>query len=314
MRFPSHFPSLITVVPAFLIAYVRAQSWNYSHYEYTTEEIPLWTAVVETEKNGYWDLGFGRSIKALVYELGGCSKGHPCAVGSGLPWGYPVGCNPDKCVARWLGDPWSNYNFLCQEMYDPDNTFLSDYLQGNATALTNEYFDYFDPTCILRYDPTTNLWTLENTGVAIVMKTQGFKLPAQTVIVSDIDTIDIYDAAAWPDIMQEANINFALNDGNLLKPTNTYAADRYPPSELTRTPDVLDPINVTLSQAYLDSLNLGISETWVMGTIAGLSSDKIGDCNHFKMPEFYAQVAGCSVWAEINTEFDSMLPAPTFSS
>lgn len=270
-----------------------------------TEDIPIYTMIKETTDNGYYDYGNGMYIKALVFELGGCSRGHPCALYTGSSQLPPDGCPLEsQCAARWIGDPWRTYDSLCYETVTMDNLATQEALYKNITLLATEWFEYAGLDCLLRLNGDGS-WTHEVEGVAIVLRAQGFTFPAQTVIVSDIDTVPDYESGRFPDIMQEASINFAMLGSSIVKPTNTHASDHFTAVELLDAPDILDPITVTLSQDYLNALDLGLTETTVDASIAGLTSDKIYNFPEFWYHNWQSLTAGGVVWADFASEFDS---------
>lgn len=284
-----------------------SQAWDYSYQEYVMEEIPIYKMIKETmdSATGYYDHGNGMSIKALRFELGGCSMGHPCAQYTGASQLPPDGCPLEsQCSARWVGDPWRSYDSLCYETVTMDNLATQEVLYKDITLLVTEWFEFDQLDCQLRRNPD-DTWTQEVEGVAIVIRAKGFEFPAQTVIVSDIDTVPDFEAALYPNIMQEASINFAMKGNSFVKPTNYHASDFFTPAELAGAPDILDPITVTLSQGYLDALDLGMTETTVDASIAGLTSDKIFNFPEFWYPDWQADTAGGVVWADFTSEFDS---------
>lgn len=283
---------------------IRAQLWNYDYVEQVTEDIPLWKAVRETEKSGFWDLGSGRSVKAVVFQLGGCSKGHPCGSGSGIPWFWPEGCDPVLCYRRFIGDTWRQYSFNCDNYINSSNVEWAEETFENQTKLSAEWFEYHEPSCLVRRNETTQQWTHDKSGVAIVLRAHGFTFPSQTVLVSDIDSV--FDSDLWPDVPQEAVTNFAMLNGDFLKPSNTYALDHYDQLDLAFSPPILTEINITLSQTYLDALELGLTSDWVWGSISALAQNLVDNFPEDSMPKHWDVSAGGTVWAKIESEFDSM--------
>lgn len=290
---------------ALLCTIGSSQLWDYSYEEYVTEDIPIYTMIKETTDNGYYDFGNGMYIKALVFELGGCSRGHPCALYTGSSKLPPDGCPLEsECAARWAGDPWRTYDSLCYETVTMDNLAAQELLYKNITLLATEWFEYDELDCMLRLNGDGS-WTQELEGVVIVLRAQGFTFPAQTVIVSDIDTVPEFESGLFPNIMQEASINFAMLGSSIVKPINSYASDYFTAVELVDAPDILDPITVTLSQDYLNALDLGLTETTVDASIAGLTSDKIYNFPEFWYHDWQSLTAGGVVWADFASEFDS---------
>lgn len=283
---------------------VSSQTWDFEFVEFVTEDIPLWKAVIETQRNGFWDLGEGRSVKAVVFELGACLRGHPCASATG-PWLYPEGCDTTMCVDRFPGDPWLSYDWDCRSIVSPDNIEWQQLRFGNMTQISTEWSTFEDTSCLIRYLSETDTWELAADGVAIVLRAQGFDFPPQQVIVSDIDSVDEFFRFIWPDVQQEASVNFAMQGSDIIKPKNTYALDHYDSSELVNSPPSLTQINVTIRQELFDALDLSAEPTWVMGSMSAFTSDNVYDFVEFKMPEHSRSVAGGSVWAEIPSQFDS---------
>lgn len=283
-------------------------AWG-ERFEYNiTEELPLWKAYAETQGNGYYDLGDGRSVKLQIFELGGCSKGHPCRSSSGLPLLRPEGCPLSQCISRFSGDPWSFFDFQCEsEIMNNDAAALEENY-GNLTTLSNEWFELYDTSCILRYMSDSDTWQQREEGVTIVLKTRGFELPPQTILVSDIDSVDYITANTDLDFMQEAVVNFALRGTKILKPTNKYAADFYSLSDLWATLPILTPINVTLSREFLDAIDMSnVNEEWVMGSMSAMSLDLVDDYPSYQQPKYWYLGAGGTVWANIEEWFDSKL-------
>lgn len=291
-----------------ILTIANGQTWDYRAITYQTIDIPIWMILQETTANGYYDLGDGRSVKAVIYELGGCSQGHPCAASTGYPKLYPEGCPTNLCVARWTGDPWQSYDYKCQDELDPNQRPIQEILFQNVTSLSTEWFDYFDTTCLLRYVSATDSWEHENNGVVVVIKSQGFNFPPQTIFVSDIDSLDDSAAGNWPDVMQEAVTNFGVIGNTLIKPNNTYGADHYSAADLLFTQPILTEVNITLKQDFLNALGFSsISEDWVMGSISALSQSQVNNFAEFAMPDEHLLVAGGTVWVDMDTEFDSKL-------
>lgn len=298
-------PTLLhAILTAALLSLSLSQSWDYTYREYIEEEVPVFKIVKETLSNGYYDHGNGMTMKSVIFELGGCSKGHPCAISTGLSHLYPDGC-PATCVDRWIGDPFRSYDQQCADTITAGNSVFLEEHHGNLTQLVTEWFEYFDPSCMLNYDYFGDEWIHEAEGVAIVTRAQGFTFAPQTVIVSDIDSADASQASPWPDVVQEASTNFAMIGNQVLRPTNTYARDKHSFLEVLESGEYVTEINVTLSQMLLDALQLPATSTWMPVTISALTSDKVGMLPSWIYPEFAKQVMGGMVWAHFSSPFDS---------
>lgn len=302
----SHLSSSSVVLKVLvLIRVVVCQTWSQKYSSSLTDELPLWEAYAHTVQYGSYNLGFGRSVSVTIHELGGCSKGHPCRSSSGLPILFPEGCPKDLCIPRFEGDPWKSSSFDCEtEIVESNSTSLIE-RYGNLTTLSVEWFDFYSKSCMLRYVFDGDRWELRDEGVAIVLKASGFELPAQTVIVSDVDSIKPGSTSMWLDFAQEAVTNFALRGSNLIGVQNKYATDFYQLSELTATPPIVSDVNVTLTRRFLDALNLTmLEESWVMGSMSAVTFDKMRDYPVYRQPEFWYRAAGGTVWSTVNENFD----------
>lgn len=297
-------PILSTVLATALFSLAASQAWDYTYREYVEEEVPIFTIIKDTLSNGYYNHGNGMTMKSVIFELGGCSKGHPCAISTGLSHLYPDGC-PTTCVDRWADDPFRTYDQQCADTITAGNSAFLEQHHGNLTQLVTEWFEYFDTSCMLNNDFFADEWIHEAEGVAVVTRAQGFTFPAQTVIISDIDSTNVSQTSAWPDVVQEVSTNFAMLGDRLLRPTNLYAADRHSFLEVLESGEYVTEINVTLSQTLLDTLQLPANSTWMPATMSALTSDKVGMLPSWIYPEFAKQVMGGMVWARFSSPFDS---------
>lgn len=304
-RMVSPFSTLLhATLTTVLFSFSVSQSWDFTHREYVEEEVPIFEVIKETLSNGYYDHGNGMTMKSVVFELGGCSKGHPCAISTGLSHLYPDGC-PTTCADRWVGDPFRSYDQQCADTITASNSAFLEQHHGNLTQLVTEWFEYFDTSCMLYYDFFDDKWIHEAEGIAIVTRAQGFTFPPQAILVSDIDSTDASQTPPWPDVVQEASINFAMLRDQLLRPVNTYARDRHSFLEVLESGEYVNEINVTLSQTLLDTLQLPATSTWMPATISALTSDKVSMLPSWIYPEFAKQVMGGMVWAHFSSPFDS---------
>lgn len=269
------------------------------------EEVPLWRVYLASQRKGFYDLGDGRTLKAVIFQLGGCNMGHPCRSSSGLPILYPQGC-PRHCLKRFPFDRISTFNYDCKEHITASNADILKEHFGNLTTLSAEWFHLYDTSCILRYVKESDTWEQRASGVAMVIKARGFEFPAQTVLVSDIDSIDKDTETTYLDFVQEAATNFALRGNRLLRPRNTYALDHYKLSDLWASPPILTQINVSLSRSFLDAVDMrDVKTDWVMGSVSAFTLDKVDNFPEYQMPKYWRRGAGGTVWASIDSSFDS---------
>jgi hypothetical protein len=217
-----------TIISVLLVVAFAFQTFNIPRVsgwtdEFCTVPIPIWkvlsmpNGVLELEIDGVPD---GRKLTAEVRQLGSCSESRSLSFNSGGPWAAGAEMNMMKLQSK---HDWTT----CGAAIDGGCTqpgawgvqAPEDFVNYPLTALTLDAQARDMPACLIAQDSVTGTYELINAGQAIVVRSQGFSFPPQTIMTTNIDsTLDVSDSPDWTTQRSEATISFALKGKTVIKP------------------------------------------------------------------------------------------------